>query len=213
MNVMVDIVLMAFLIPRILRMTMNRRQKGVLLGIVSLESVAVMAGITRMVRIGKALDKYGSGTFDPPWDTYDVTIWTSTEIYVSLICAAAPGTKPLISLLLPRLLGTTLQSRIRSSIDISTGTGTVDLSGKTALGTVTTKDSKYRSNSVAGLPAMAENGPSDEESLRMTGSGFSSAGRTVETQEISVVEALADAPISPQSYPPEGLSRAQHTVR
>jgi hypothetical protein len=219
MNALVDVTLMAFLIPRILRMNMNRRQKRVLLGIVSLGSVAVLAAIARMVRIGIALGKYGRGTFDPPWDTYDVTIWTSTEIYVSLVCAAAPGVKPLISIVLPRLLGTTSRSRTRSSIDRSHGTGTVDLSGKTAHGTLTTNNSTYRSNSVTGLTAMAENNPStvigrgtDEESLRIMGSAInnleqpSAAGSIVETHEITVVEALADAPAPTQSYPPEGLS-------
>jgi len=46
---------------------------------------------------------------------YDVSIWTSTEIYVALICAAAPGVKPLISRMLPKLLGTSLRSRTRPS--------------------------------------------------------------------------------------------------
>ena len=49
--------------------------------------------------------------FDPIWDAYDISIWNATEVYVSLICAAAPGVKPLVSLLLPKILGTSLNSQ------------------------------------------------------------------------------------------------------
>ncbi|KAF2676927.1 hypothetical protein K458DRAFT_320882, partial [Lentithecium fluviatile CBS 122367] len=130
LNASVDLSLMAILVPRILHLKMNNQQKGVLLGIVSLGLLAVAASIVRMVRVGTTLDKYKTQIADPSWDTYDVTIWTSTEVYVSLICAAAPGVKPLISKLLPRLLGTTLRSRTRTTSGNGYGTGPIELSGK-----------------------------------------------------------------------------------
>ena len=49
--------------------------------------------------------------FDPSWDAYDISIWNATEAYVSLVCAAAPGIKPVVSLLLPKILGTSLSSQ------------------------------------------------------------------------------------------------------
>lgn len=113
-NVVADIALIAIVLPRILHLQLNKRQKGVLISIVLIGSVAVIAGIVRMVRVGIIL---GKENFDPMWDTYDVSIWTSTEIYVSLICASALGAKPLVSKLIPKLLGTTLKSTSGASGD------------------------------------------------------------------------------------------------
>jgi hypothetical protein len=63
-----------------------------------------------MVRVSAIFRK---PDFDPSWDSYDVSLWTTTEIYVSLICAAAPGIKPVIVRIMPKLLGSSLQSRAR----------------------------------------------------------------------------------------------------
>lgn len=148
LNVAVDIALMAILIPRILALKLNSRQKGALIGIVLLGSFAVVAGIVRMVRVGMTLGKYDSGTFDPPWDTYDVSIWTSTEIYVSLICAAAPGVKPLVSKIMPKLLGTTLRSRTRTT---GGGTNPIELNSKMKRSTLGTGGTLHKSVSTTGL--------------------------------------------------------------
>jgi hypothetical protein len=128
MNIVVDLALMALLIPRILHMKINRRQKNMLLGVVLLGSLAVAAAIVRMVRVGTTLARYLEGaTPDPPWDTYDITIWTSTEIYVSLICAAAPGIKPLISLLIPHLLGSGQRIRGQAVVGHGYADGSLEL--------------------------------------------------------------------------------------
>lgn len=108
LNLFVDVALMGIILPRILQLKITKQQKWALVGVVLLGTLAVVAGIVRMTRVGSLLD---SPHFDPPWDAYDTSIWTSTEIYVTLICAAAPGVKPLIHKLLPRLLGSTLRSR------------------------------------------------------------------------------------------------------
>ncbi|KAJ4298915.1 hypothetical protein N0V90_004158 [Kalmusia sp. IMI 367209] len=111
-NLVVDVALMCILIPRILNLQLNNRQRWGLVGIVMVGTLSVVAGVVRLVRVGTTLSKYyTTGQFDPSWDMYDVSIWTSTEIYVALICAAAPGVKPLVNKLLPKLLGTTLRSR------------------------------------------------------------------------------------------------------
>ncbi|KAF2015855.1 hypothetical protein BU24DRAFT_422160 [Aaosphaeria arxii CBS 175.79] len=102
LNVLVDIGLIAIVLPRVIGLNLNKRQKGALVGIVLLGWLAAIAGIVRMVRVGQTLLVY---KYDPMWNAYDISIWTSTEIYVSLICAAAPGTKPLMSKLLPKVLG------------------------------------------------------------------------------------------------------------
>ena len=106
---------MSIVAPRILSLKMAHRQKYALMGIVMLGLFVVVAGIVRMVRVGTTLNKYNTVGFDPSWDSYDVSIWTSVEIYVSLMCAAAPGIKPLISKILPKLLGSSYRSRSRTT--------------------------------------------------------------------------------------------------
>jgi hypothetical protein len=112
LNIFCDVALMITVMPRILELHISQRQKWALVGIVGLGSLAAIAGILRMARISLTLSK---PNFDASWDAYDVSIWTSTEIYVSLICAAAPGVKPVVSLVLPKLLGASLASRSRTT--------------------------------------------------------------------------------------------------
>ena len=111
MNLLADIIIMAIVAPRIIALKMNPRQKWALIGIVMLGSFVVIAGLVRLVRVGTTLDKFYTPEFDPTWDYYDVSIWSSVEIYVSLICAAAPGIKPLVAKILPRLMGSSHRSR------------------------------------------------------------------------------------------------------
>ena len=170
-NLAVDIALMCILIPRILGLKLNDRQKWALVGIVLVGGLAVMAGIIRMVRVGKTLNKAYSSTerFDPPWDMYDVSIWTSTEIYVTLICASSPGVKPLISRLLPSLLGTTLRSRTGTTGGRS---NTIEMNSKMKRTTMGTRHSVLKTNSTLKLTAahgpyseIHSLGKHDEESL------------------------------------------------
>ncbi|KAF2441132.1 hypothetical protein P171DRAFT_475564 [Karstenula rhodostoma CBS 690.94] len=112
LNIFFDVALMIIVMPHVLELHVSQRQKWALAGIVGLGSLAVVAGILRMTRLSLTLSK---PNFDASWDAYDVSIWTSTEIYVSLVCAAAPGIKPVVSLVLPKLLGTSLGSRTRTT--------------------------------------------------------------------------------------------------
>ena len=118
LNVFVDVALIAIVLPRILELRLHQRQRWALTGIVLLGSLAVVAGIVRMVRVSTALKM---PDFEPSWDSYDVSIWTSTEIYVSLLCASAPGIKPVIKKVMPKLLGSSFSSRTQT--DGRTGTG------------------------------------------------------------------------------------------
>lgn len=106
-NVFVDVALMFIVLPRILELHVSHRQRWALVSIVGLGSLAAVAGIVRMARLTVVFSK---PNFDASWDAYDISIWTATEIYVSLICAAAPGIKPVVTLLLPKILGSSLGS-------------------------------------------------------------------------------------------------------
>ncbi|KAH5443143.1 hypothetical protein HBI30_230740 [Parastagonospora nodorum] len=89
LNIVVDAALMAIVLPRVMGLKLHRRQRYALMGVVLLGTLAIVAGIIRMVR-------------------------TNTEIWVAMICAAAPGIKPVLVKILPKLLGTTLRSRTRT---------------------------------------------------------------------------------------------------
>ncbi|KAK7185636.1 hypothetical protein PSPO01_08322 [Paraphaeosphaeria sporulosa] len=167
LNLFIDIALMSILIPRILKLKVTKQQKWALVGIVLLGSLAVVAGIVRMVKVGTILNRHN---IDPPWDMYDVSIWTSTEIYVTLICAAAPGIKPLISKVLPKLLGTTLRSRTGTT---GAQTNPIELTSKMKRSTLGSRHlSVLKSNSTTQLTSahgpyaeIYSTGKHDEESL------------------------------------------------
>lgn len=127
LNIFCDVALMLIVIPRVLELHISNRQKWALVGIVGLGLLVIIAGIVRMTRLFFTLSK---PNFDASWDAYDISIWTSTEIYVSLICAAAPGIKPVVSLVLPKLLGSSLGSRTRTTGDGSGGAAPIELHSK-----------------------------------------------------------------------------------
>ncbi|KAF1971386.1 hypothetical protein BU23DRAFT_370173, partial [Bimuria novae-zelandiae CBS 107.79] len=104
-NVFADIALVIIVLPRVLELRVSSRQRWALVSIVGFGLLAAVAGITRMARLNLTLSK---PNFDASWDAYDISIWTSTEIYVSLVCAAAPGIKPVVSLVLPKITGASL---------------------------------------------------------------------------------------------------------
>ena len=103
-NLFTDVALIVIVIPPVLKLQMNRRQRGALLAIISMGSLAVIAGIIRMARTAKLLGP----SDDPAWDSYDISIWTGMEIHVSLFCAAAFCVKPVLNLIIPKLLGSTI---------------------------------------------------------------------------------------------------------
>lgn len=94
-NILVDIGLVATILPRVLSLEINNSYKYALVAIISVGWIVVAVRVLRMVCVGLTLGKPG-GVVGPPWDTYNVSIWTSTDIYIGLICASAPRAKPLL---------------------------------------------------------------------------------------------------------------------
>jgi hypothetical protein len=151
LNILVDVVLMVIVLPRVMELKLHKRQRLALIGVVLLGTLAVVAGIVRMVRVSLMLQK---PDFDPSWDSYDISIWTNTEIYVSLVCASAPGIKPVVVRLLPKVLGTTMRSHTRTTggpIElgsskwkrIMTGGGSSDMQRHTSEPALATVDGPY----------------------------------------------------------------------
>ncbi|KAI9047298.1 hypothetical protein LZ554_008746 [Drepanopeziza brunnea f. sp. 'monogermtubi'] len=100
-NVVGDLALMAFLIPRIAPLQMSRRQKASLFSVVGLGLLVIVAAVFRLTAIVK-LNK----TQDFAWDGVYITTWTSTEVFTGLVCASAPCTRPLIRKMSPTLFTT-----------------------------------------------------------------------------------------------------------
>jgi hypothetical protein len=198
LNVFVDIALMAIVLPRVLELQLHQRQRWALTGIVLLGSLAVVAGIVRMVRVGTTIKM---PNFEPSWDSYDVSIWTSTEIYVSLLCASAPGVKPVVVKVLPKLLGSSFsRSRTRTTGRASTGIE-LGLSSKwkrTTIGSTRMNNRRLSETALAtadgpytevgnGVDARSMGGRSDSRPATAASEGESSqAGHIYKTSEISI---------------------------
>lgn len=188
-NILADVFLMAIVLPRVIELKLHKRQRWALVGVVLLGTLVVVAGIVRMVRVGLMLQK---PDFDPSWDSYDISIWTNTEIYVSLICAAAPGIKPVIKRLMPNILGTSLKSRSRT-----TGGG-IELGGSSKWRHTTTIGSARLQRQTSQTALATADGPYTEcgggvddeswegKSGRVSRRGSEDEGGIYKTSEISV---------------------------
>ncbi len=100
-NVIEDLGLIAIVLPRVLRLSLNRHQKRALVTIICLGLLAAGAALIRMVRVGLGIAK--KPNYDPFWDGYDRLIWTGMEFYMGIICASAPGVKPILDKLFPTI--------------------------------------------------------------------------------------------------------------
>ncbi|KAF9633317.1 putative integral membrane protein [Lasiodiplodia theobromae] len=98
-NMLADAWLAVQVVPNILPLQIPRRQKIVLLFVVSLGWLVIVASIIRLVRISAIPD----GT-DFTWASYDITIWSAVEVDTGLVCVAAPSTKPLFKKIAPEFL-------------------------------------------------------------------------------------------------------------
>ncbi|KUJ08230.1 uncharacterized protein LY89DRAFT_742070 [Mollisia scopiformis] len=96
LGIIADCLLLAFVIPRILALHLPRRQKVSLFAVCCMSILVIIAAIIRLVRVLKVVD-----STDTPWDSYDISIWTSVEVNVGLFCASAPATKPLLKKIVP----------------------------------------------------------------------------------------------------------------
>lgn len=206
LNISVDVALMGIVLPRVLQLQLHRRQKWALSGIVLLGSLAVAAGITRMVRISGLITM---PSFEPSWDAYDVSIWTSTEIYVSLLCASAPGMKPVVVKILPKILGSSFsRNRTRATGEGSSGMelGLGSKWKRTAIGS-TRMNSKRPSNAAlltadgpytevgSGADARSLSGKSNWPAIENSEDESSRAGHIYKTSEISIQNyAVQDIP-------------------
>ena len=113
-NIFSDIVLMAIIVPVILRINMSRRQRIVLLSIISLGWLAVVAACVRMARISPFVSTF----LDLSWEAPLITSLSAVEVHISLVCAAATSIKPIVVRLLPGLFGPTTLTEVNDKDDL-----------------------------------------------------------------------------------------------
>lgn len=101
-NVLVDILLIAFAAPKIMRLNLHARQKNALLFTICLGGIPIIASIVRAVRVSSILHAE-----DKTWVSFDSSIWSAVDANVSIICAAVPSLKPLLRQIAPGFMGST----------------------------------------------------------------------------------------------------------
>ncbi|KFY75888.1 hypothetical protein V498_09860 [Pseudogymnoascus sp. VKM F-4517 (FW-2822)] len=90
-NILLDILMVAFAVPRVLPLKLPGLQKAGLIAITSLSSLVVISSVVRLIRISALRTSK-----DLPWDSYDFTTWSAIEVNVGLFCATAPAIRPAI---------------------------------------------------------------------------------------------------------------------
>ncbi|KAG9918390.1 hypothetical protein KCV02_g12297, partial [Aureobasidium melanogenum] len=101
-SVLVDILLIAFAAPKIMRLNLHARQKNALLFTICLGGVPIIASIVRAIRVSSILHAE-----DKTWVSFDSSIWSAVDANVSIICASVPSLKPLLRQIAPGFMGST----------------------------------------------------------------------------------------------------------
>lgn len=101
-SVLVDILLIAFAAPKIMRLNLHARQKNALLFTICLGGVPIIASIVRAIRVSSILHAE-----DKTWVSFDSSIWSAVDANVSIICASIPSLKPLLRQIAPGFMGST----------------------------------------------------------------------------------------------------------
>ncbi|KAF8853463.1 hypothetical protein BDZ45DRAFT_560611, partial [Acephala macrosclerotiorum] len=93
-NIVADVAIMAFAIPRVLPLQMTARQKATLLVLVSLGVLVIAASIVRCYLVT-------SINSDFTWNGYNITTRSAIEVATGLFCASAPCIRPLLRQIAP----------------------------------------------------------------------------------------------------------------
>lgn len=108
-NIIGDILFIAFVMPRFWGLQMARRQKISILGVVCLGFLVIASAIARLVRIVQNGDNYDTTCKTPLFPRqsrtstniyagtgYDPSTWSSVEISTGIFCALTPCIHPLL---------------------------------------------------------------------------------------------------------------------
>lgn len=103
-NILADIWLIIFVIPRIWRLKMAQKQKVALFAIITLSWLVVIAALVRVVRLSAIFSPNSNTGGDEMWDFYDLSIWTGLEVSMGIFCVSAPAMKPIFRRYAPGIL-------------------------------------------------------------------------------------------------------------
>ncbi|KAI9733964.1 MAG: hypothetical protein M1834_002621 [Cirrosporium novae-zelandiae] len=117
LTLVTDIWVVVMPIPTLLSLKIPRRNKAVLIILLSLGAFACIASIIRMVYI---VNLYTGD--DASWNTYGVSIWSGIELAVGIITTSIPGIKPLFDYVFPRVFRSTRSGSLRPSKSMPYGT-------------------------------------------------------------------------------------------
>ncbi|PVH68748.1 hypothetical protein DL98DRAFT_474508 [Cadophora sp. DSE1049] len=95
-NILADLLLLAFIAPRIWGLRIKKMLKVALLGVLGLSILVIVAAFIRMFKV-KAFNE----SKDRSWDFVNITTWSAVEVQTGLFCASAPAIKPLLRKLFP----------------------------------------------------------------------------------------------------------------
>ncbi|TGO27937.1 hypothetical protein BPAE_0034g00160 [Botrytis paeoniae] len=95
-SVFSDAALILFVVPRVLPLKINKRQKATLVAIVSFGILVIIASVIRFIRSKPIFSER-----DYTWDLWEITTWSSIELNTALFCVSAPCLRPLVRKMVP----------------------------------------------------------------------------------------------------------------
>ncbi|KAF7946440.1 hypothetical protein EAE96_009438 [Botrytis aclada] len=107
-SVFSDVALILFVVPRVIPLKINKRQKATLVAIVSFGILVIIASIIRFIRSKPIFTER-----DYTWDLWEITTWSSIELNTALFCVSAPCLRPLVRKMVPDI--TWLKSAVTAS--------------------------------------------------------------------------------------------------
>jgi len=108
-NTLTDLLVVLLPIRTVWSLQLPTRQAALIILLFGFGFVSCCAGITRTYYTYRVTQ-----VWDQTWHSYPVWITSAVELYIGVICASLPATKPFFAIYLPSLLGP-LSSSLRSS--------------------------------------------------------------------------------------------------
>ncbi|KAI1337741.1 integral membrane protein [Xylariaceae sp. FL0016] len=111
-NTITDFIIVLLPISTIMGLELPTKQRIIVSCLLCTGLLACGAGIARTYF---QFQLSHSSDFDTTWDAWAVWFCSAIELYLGIICASVPATKPFFASFLPNLIGTTLASKPRDS--------------------------------------------------------------------------------------------------
>ncbi|KIW18948.1 hypothetical protein PV08_03237 [Exophiala spinifera] len=100
-NIILDVAILAMPVPVILRLDISRQQK---LQVLSMFGVGSLITVVSIIRL-QSLIKFAKDS-NVTYHLYSVSIWSSLELYISIVCACMPATRLFLQKCWPSRFGT-----------------------------------------------------------------------------------------------------------